>query len=126
MTLRRLARWLMAGAMVAIGITHFTAPKPYIRIVPAALPAPAALVYISGFFEILGGLGLLIPRLRRPAAWGLVALYVAVFPANINMALKNEPLAGKQRPLLLWLRLPLQPALIAMALWVGKPDGDGE
>ena len=79
------ALWLLAIFMVAIGVLHFVRPKPFVRIVPKFLPAPLALVYISGFFEILGGIGLLIPETRAWAAWGLIALYIAVFPANIYM-----------------------------------------
>ena len=69
--------------MIAVGVLHFVRPKAFVRIVPKFLPTPLALVYISGFFEILGGVGLLIPETRTWAAWGLIALYVAVFPANI-------------------------------------------
>ena len=79
-------------------------------------------MFVSGFFEILGA-GLLVPRVRRAASWGLVALYVAVFPANVTMALRDIQPAGVHIPeALLWLRLPLQLVFIALALWVGKPD----
>jgi len=84
-TVKLIALWTLAAAMVAIGVLHFVRPKPFVRIVPKYLPAPLTLVYVSGFFEILGGIGLLIPETRVWAAWGLIALYVAVFPANINM-----------------------------------------
>jgi len=123
-TLRTLARWLLAAAMVAIGVLHFTMPKAFIAIVPKALPAPRELVLISGFFEILGGVGLLIPRVRQAAGAGLIALFVAVFPANVNMALQNRPIAGRHYPGLLWLRLPLQLALIAWAWWCSRTDGE--
>src|SRR5271168_1753305 len=88
-SLKPALRTLLAAGMMAIGVLHFANPAPFVHIVPAWLPAPLALVYISGFFEFLGGAGLLVPRVRRAAAWGLVALYVAVFPANLNMALHH-------------------------------------
>ena len=110
---------LLAAVMIAIGVLHFARPKPFVRIVPKFLPAPLALVYISGFFEILGGVGLLIPDTRAWAAWGLVALYVAVFPANIYMLTNNISLNPK-KPIprwALWLRLPFQFLFIAWAYW---------
>jgi len=106
----------LAGLMCTAGVMHFVQPAPFVRIVPDYLPSPLALVYVSGFFEILGGAGLLIPRVSRAAAWGLIALYVAVFPANINMALHDIPFGDMPpSPLLLWGRLPLQLVLIAWA-----------
>lgn len=103
--------------MIFAGVAHFRSPEPFVRIVPDWLPAHRALVFISGFFEILGGTGLLVPRTRRAAAWGLIALYIAVFPANVNMAVKNIPFNGQHHPILLWMRLPLQAVLIAWAWW---------
>lgn len=110
---------VLALFMVSIGVLHFVTPKPFVRIVPRHLPAPLALVYISGFFEIAGGVGLLVPATRVAAAWGLIALYVAVFPANINMLTNNISLNPK-KPIprwALWARLPLQLVLIAWAYW---------
>src|SRR5579871_1190768 len=68
------------------GVLHFLRTDSYVRIVPPYLPWPVAMVYVSGAAEIAGGIGLLIPRLRNAAAWGLVALLIAVFPANVYMA----------------------------------------
>lgn len=94
------------------GTLHFVAEKFFTAIVPKSLPQPRLLVHISGVCEILGGLGLLFGRTRRPAGWGLIALLLAVFPANINMAINAERF--KQFPAwALWLRLPLQFAIIA-------------
>jgi uncharacterized membrane protein len=87
--IRRVLRWVLAVAMVAVGVRHCTDPEPFVRILPATLPAKLALVWISGAAEVLGGVGLLVPRTRRWAGHGLIALYVAVFPANVNMALKH-------------------------------------
>jgi uncharacterized membrane protein len=80
------SRWVLAAFMVFAGVMHFVSPKGFVRIVPRWLPAPEALVAISGVFEVLGGVGLLVPQTRTLAAWGLIALFVAVFPANVNMA----------------------------------------
>ena len=113
------ALWVLAIAMVAVGVLHFLRPTPFVRIVPSYLPAPLSLVYISGFFEILGGIGLLIPQTRAWAAWGLIALYVAVFPANIYM-LTHEVSLDPDKPIprwALWLRLPFQFVFIGWAYW---------
>ena len=107
---------VLAVVMVLAGAMHFVAPKAYVRIVPRALPAPEALVVISGICEILGGLGLLVPSTRPWAAWGLIALFVAVFPANVNMAVNRIGFGRTPPPpWLLWARLPLQGVLIAWA-----------
>ena len=115
-------RGVLAVSMVAVGVLHFVNPEPFVRIVPSMLPAPLALVYVSGAFEIAGGLGLLVARLRRAAAYGLIALYVAVFPANVNMAIHRIPLQGTTPPPVwaLWLRLPFQAVFIAWAYRVGR------
>jgi uncharacterized membrane protein len=115
---RRRMRVVLATIMIGIGLLHFAMPGPFVSIVPASLPNPYALVIISGVFEILGGVGLLVPRARRAASYGLVALYLAVFPANINMVVHPE--LGRGIPeWSLWARLPLQFVLIAWALWAG-------
>lgn len=118
-TIKVAALGLLAVLMIAVGALHFVQPKPFVRIVPKFLPAPLALVYVSGFFEILGGIGLLIPDTRSWAAWGLIALYVAVFPANVYMLTHNISLNPK-KPIprwALWLRLPFQFLFIAWAYW---------
>ena len=115
-------RWLLTIVMVGAGANHFINPAPYVAMMPGALPAPLALVYISGVAEILGGLGLILPATRKLAAWGLIALFVAVFPANVNMAVNSERFR-RFPPALLWLRLPLQALLIAWAWRVAvKPS----
>ena len=109
---------LLAALMVAAGVLHFVKPKPYLRMMPSLLPAPLLLVYLSGVAEVLGGLGLLLPQTQRLAAWGLVALFVAIFPANVNMAVNKIGLGRKTPPAwALWARLPLQGVLIAWAWW---------
>ncbi len=107
---------LLAGLMIFAGTMHFVSPRVFIRIVPRWLPVPAALVAISGACEILGGLGLLVPATRRWAAWGLVVLFIAVFPANVNMAVNRLPFGRYPVPTwALWARLPLQAVLVAWA-----------
>lgn len=105
--------------MVVIGCLHFTHVQVFASIVPGYLPAPELLVYASGVSEVALGVGLLFERTRVLAAWGLMVLYVAVFPANVNMALHPHlPVAGVDvsiPPLALWLRLPLQLALLYWA-----------
>jgi uncharacterized membrane protein len=116
-------RWLLAAFMTFTGTMHFVRPQPFVDIVLSFLPYPLALVYISGFFEVLFGVGLLIPRFSRHAAWGLIALYIAVFPANVNMAVNQLPFMGTVYPVGNWLRLPFQLVLILWAYWLTKRDG---
>jgi uncharacterized membrane protein len=111
-------RIFLSIALIIVGITHFIRPEQYARIVPSQLPYPFELVYISGFFEVLGGVGLLIPSVSIAAAWGIIALFIAVFPANINQAINSIPIDGiPHHPLLYWFRLPFQAVLIAWAWW---------
>jgi uncharacterized membrane protein len=118
---RAVLRVLLAVGMVVVGVLHFVRPEGFVAIVPRYLPVPYALVLISGFFEMLGGVGLLVARVRRAASFGLIALYVAVFPANLNMAMNHLALGSTEiPPALLWLRLPLQAVLILVAWWVGQ------
>jgi uncharacterized membrane protein len=106
---------------VVAGTMHFVIPKAYESIVPDYLPAHRALVYASGVAEIVGGLGAMNGRTRRAASWLNVATLLAVFPANLHMALHPE--RYKQvpggRPALL-ARLPLQAVFIAWALAAGR------
>ena len=95
------------------GVLHFVAPRPYERMVPPWLPARRALVYVSGAAELVGAAALLSPTLRPAAGWGLIALLVALFPANVHM-LRDATRRGAApwALALLWARLPLQPLLI--------------
>jgi uncharacterized membrane protein len=116
-------RWLLTIFMVGAGINHFINADTYIAMMPEALPAHRELVYLSGIAEAAGGLGLILPATRKLAAWGLVLLLIAVFPANINMALNDVPLGGSQVPAwALWARLPLQLVLVAWAWWFTRDD----
>jgi uncharacterized membrane protein len=112
---------IMGGLYIAAGIGHFVATRLYVSIMPDYLPAPRELVLISGAAEIAGGLGLLIPATRRAAGWGIVALLIAVFPANLWMA--QHPERFPHIPLwAIWLRLPLQIPLLWWAwLYTRRP-----
>ena len=105
---------------MGIGIHHFIDPTPYLAIMPPYLPAPPLLVQVSGFFEILGGVGLCITRTRTFAAWGLIALLIAVFPVHIHMLVNDVYLPDMPRERwLLWARMPVQFVLAAAVMWTG-------
>jgi uncharacterized membrane protein len=121
---KEILRAVLAIALTIVGITHFTHAEQYARIVPPPLP-PFAMVYISGFFEILGAIGLLIPFISVAAAWGIIALFIAVFPANIYQAINSIPIDGiPHHPILYWVRLPFQAVLIAWAWWYTRNPED--
>ena len=100
---------------VVAGVMHFAISGRYVGIMPPWIPFQLEMVYVSGIAEILGGFGLLVPALRRAAGIGLIALLIAVFPANVQM-LANAIHGGSSASYitLLFLRLPLQPILIAL------------
>ena len=114
MRCKTLSCWLMAILFIVAGANHFLSPGFYETIMPPLLPWPMALIYISGVAEILGGAGVLIPWARRFAGWGLIALLLAVFPANIYMAQRGMHGSALMQALLI-ARLPFQAVLIA---WV--------
>ncbi len=116
--MRLLSLGLIALIFVGAGVLHFVRPGPFVRIVPPFLPFPLALVYLSGIAEILGGIGMLVPSLRTWAGFGLIALLVAVFPANVYMALAPQKFGIA--PVWLWLRLPLQFVLIGWVWWAAR------
>nr|WP_254837809.1 DoxX family protein [Natronomonas marina] len=133
--LRRLKRpllYVMSVGYVVAGVLHFVVPDLYVQIVPPVLPAPLALVYLSGVAEIAVGLGLLYPPTREYAAWGTVLLLLAVFPANVYMAtsgvvVEGVPGDGDPSTVARWARLPLQAVLVAWAWWYTRPmPGGGE
>lgn len=107
---------IMSIFYVGIGIKHFTNPMWFVKIVPPILPYKLSLVYISGFFEILFGIMLLFPYTRYIASWGLIMLLIAVFPANIYLAMTNGA-ALNTTPLIAWGRLPFQFVFIGIAYW---------
>jgi uncharacterized membrane protein len=109
-----MARLLLGAFFLAAGTLHFLKPRPYVAIVPDALPRKLELVYASGVAEIAGGAGVLAGR--RAAGWWLIATLLAVFPANVNMAVNADRFRAVPEPLL-WARLPAQGLLIA---WVWR------
>jgi uncharacterized membrane protein len=109
-----MGRLLLGAFFLAAGTLHFLKPKPYAATVPDALPRKVEIVYLSGVAEIAGGLGVLAGR--RSAGWWLIATLIAVFPANVNMAVNAERFRSVPEPLL-WARLPVQGLLIA---WVWR------
>jgi uncharacterized membrane protein len=116
-------RVMLAICIIVVGSLHFAVPDPFVKIVPPYLSSPLALVYISGFFEILGGIGILVPPVSQAAAWGLIVLFIAVFPANINMAVNQIDLPGiPDSSAFRWGRLPFQAVLIAWAWWYTRTD----
>jgi uncharacterized membrane protein len=115
----------LAAFFTFTGVMHFVIPRSYEAIMPPSFPAHREAVIVSGLAEIAGG-ALLVPRrTRRFARWWLLALLVAVFPANVHMAVNPEQVSGldleKVPRWALWARLPLQP--LAM-LWVWRATRD--
>jgi uncharacterized membrane protein len=114
--LKRGAKWMLGIFFMLAGVNHFLNTAFYISIMPPWLPWHLALVYVSGAAEVLLGLGLMFRRTERLAAWGLIALVLAVTPANVHMALHPE-LFPQFSPTGLWLRLVLQVVLLAWVFW---------
>jgi uncharacterized membrane protein len=106
-------KWLFGILFIVAGANHFRSPDTYMKIMPPYLPFHRELVLISGVFEVALGALLLVPPVSSVAAWGLIALLIAIFPANIYLYQHQEILPGP--PLLHLLRLPLQGLLIAWA-----------
>jgi uncharacterized membrane protein len=112
--------YIMGLFYIVVGVNHFLDPAWFIRIVPPILPFKMTLVYVSGFFEILFGIMLIIPKTRYIAGWGLILLLIAVYPANIYLALTNGAAMGTT-PIIAWGRLPFQFVFIGLAYWHAKP-----
>ncbi len=114
------ARDALSLMLVFTGVSHFTFMKQdFVRMMPASIPWPRAMVYFTGVCEIAGAVGLLFPEFRRPAAYALIALFLAVLPANIHAARAGVTLRGKPATRL-WLRIPMQILLIAIAFWAAR------
>ena len=108
--------YVMGIFYIIVGIKHFQDPSWFVQIVPPILPYKYELVYISGFFEVLLGILLMIPRFQSIAAKGLMALLICVYPANIYLAQTNGVALGIS-PLIAWSRLPFQFVFIGLAYW---------
>jgi uncharacterized membrane protein len=125
---RTVLRLLLAAVLLGAGVMHFVDPWFFVQIMPPYLPWHWEAVYVSGVIEILLGIGLLIPATSRLAAWGAIALFIAVFPANLHMAMANvqfdpPPASGQPSQTAAWLRLPVQLVLIAWAYWLTREPG---
>ena len=119
--MKTFSKYLLALSLVVTGTLHILRPDFYLKIMPPYMPWPLELVYLSGAIGFLLGLLLLVPRCSRWAAWGIIALLIAVFPANLYLYQHQEIMPGP--PLLHLLRLPLQAVFILWASWHTKGDG---
>lgn len=123
---RSASPYVLAGLLTVTGSLHFVAPRQFAAIVPRALPEPMALVYLSGAAELACAAGLALRRTRRPAAWATAALFVVVFPGNVQMALDAADRSAPYRAVT-YARLPLQVPLVVWAVSVarlsGRPSG---
>jgi uncharacterized membrane protein len=117
MNWRVIFRCLLAAFFMAAGANHFRTPDVYLGMMPPWLPWPLALVYLSGAAEMLGGVGALVPFTRRFAGWGLIVLLIAIFPANLHVALQGRMPGFDLSPLRLWLRLPFQAVFLGWVWW---------
>jgi uncharacterized membrane protein len=113
--IKTISKYLLAIFMVGAGTMHFSRPDFYLKIMPPYLPLHLELVYLSGFFEVALGLLLLVPKASRIAAWGIIALLIAVFRANIYVYQHQDVLPAP--PIMHLLRLPLQGLFILWAYW---------
>jgi len=120
-TLRTLSAWLMGLAYIATGINHFWHPKFYLNIMPPYLPSHDLLVQLSGVAEIVLGLMMFIPRYRKLAAWGIMAMLIVFMTVHIHMVM-NPHLFKDVPEYILWLRIPLQFVLILWAYWHTRPE----
>lgn len=122
--MRRASPYLLSGLLTVTGSLHFVAPRPYAEIVPPQLPWPYGLVYASGVAELLCAAGLAAPRTRRVAGWATAALFVAVLPANVQMALDADGRSAAYR-WATYARLPLQIPLVVWAVAIARRPRTG-
>lgn len=121
-------RWWLGLSLCGAGIGHFVFADFFFEIMPDWIPFHAFCVYFSGIVEISLGVGLQLPKYRKLAAWGVIALLVAVYPANINMALTGQthiealPDFAQPSQLGLWLRLPMQFVMGVWAWWYTRDE----
>lgn len=119
--LKTASRFLLALLVGTTGIMHFVNPEFFTNIMPPYLPWHLELVWLSGAIEITLAVGLMIPATSRWAAWGMIALFIAVFPANIHLFL-NQDLMPDVPPVAHLLRLPMQLVFILWAFWHTRPE----
>ncbi len=123
---KHLLLWVMAVVYALAGFNHLMNPGFYVAIMPPGLPNPEWLNVISGLAEIVLGVFLLDPRVRAFAAWGIIALLIAVFPANLYVALENVGMDGPGTgdPVFNYVRLPFQALFLLWAWWYTGPESD--
>jgi len=122
--MRRIAKVFAGPVMVVLGINHFVIPQTYVTAVPDALGAQLALVYLSGIAQIAGGLGTMHARTRHAAGWLLVATLIAIYPANVHMAIHPDRCPGiPGGSVTLVARLPLQILFIYWVWLAALQDG---
>ena len=119
--LKVISIFIMSSFYILVGIDHFKNPDWYVKIIPPILPYKLELVYLSGILEVFLGVLLVFKKMRFIACWGLIALLLAVYPANIYLAVTNGSALGIS-PLSAWLRLPFQFLYIAIACWHLNPE----
>ena len=116
-------RGFCGGLFIFTGTLHFLKPKMYEAIMPPYIPSHREMVLASGAAEMAGGVGVLLPGLAKPARWWLLATLVAVFPANLHMAVNADEIKGLP-PVprwMLWARLPFQAVFAALVIKATKP-----
>ncbi len=115
------SRYALAVMLLLTGSAHFTSIREVlVRMVPPWMPAPRMVIFVTGLLEILGAIGLLVPRFQRSAGIALVLFFIAVLPANIYAA-QSGMLLGGQPATPVWIRVPIQLLFIALAWWSTKP-----
>ena len=120
MSPRTVLRWLLAALYIGFGALHLAKAQSFLPIMPPWVPAPLLVVKLTGACEIAGGLGLLIPQLRKAAGIGLALYAVCVFPANLYHAFSGVRVPGL--PSSWWYHAPrllFQPVFVLWALYAG-------
>ena len=112
---RTISKYVLAFFMLVAGTMHFVNPDFFLKIMPPYLPLHSELVMLSGLCEVLLGILLLVPGSSRLAAWGIVALLIAVFPANVYLYQHQEIMPAPS--FVHFLRLPFQGVLVLWAFW---------
>jgi uncharacterized membrane protein len=119
---------LLSAFYFSSGVLHFAKPENYLKIMPPNFPAPALLIALSGIAECALAIGVLVPKTRKLAAWGIVALLVAVFPANVYMYTHSVETGGAAYDVatgILYWRLWLQAGFVLWAYWHSRPEPVG-
>jgi uncharacterized membrane protein len=121
---KQLLLYLMSAFYILAGFNHLVNPEFYVAIMPPNLPAPELLHVVAGLAEIVLGVFLLDRRARPFAAWGIIALLIAIFPANLYVARQNVGIGGPGTGggTANWIRLPFQALFIAWAWWYTEPE----